>query len=123
MSTYSAKIGADNIAFLIDGPLRDLADHVLSEEDTIAGGWDAATLVFDEAVLQFLRRLPDDRDGCVNEHREMFFEGDAYPIEHVGEGVPATDDRMADQIDAWEAHRDAYDTEGDERLDVAVEGP
>ncbi len=91
MSTYSAKIGADNIVFLIDDPLRvaALLDHVLSEKDTIAGGWDADTIVFDEAVWSHLRGLPEDYDGCIDGHDQIWFEGDPYEVVHIGEGESA----------------------------------
>lgn len=118
MIQYVAVIGADNIAFLLNGPLHvaNLLDHVESEEATVAGGWDADTIVFDEAVRAFLRGLPEDHDGCIDGVDQMWFEGDPYEVSTVDR------DAAADQLDAWEANRGAYDTEGDEQLEFADEG-
>jgi hypothetical protein len=63
MTTYTAKLGEENIAFLTDtaGTIAcaGLLDHVASAADQP----DPGTMVFDNAVAGVLRDLPEDDDG------------------------------------------------------------
>ncbi len=62
MTTYSAKIGVDSIAFLTEagGVLGQLGVHVRAKEG-------ADTLVFDDRVLEALKELSPDHDGSITE--------------------------------------------------------
>jgi hypothetical protein len=78
MSTYSTKIGADQIAFLVDGVLHDIADHVQADTGDV--------MVFDSRALQALRELPTDHDGSITEADEdhplqIWFGGTGYEID------------------------------------------
>ena len=76
---YSASIGSDAIACLVDpaGAIgcAGLLDHVLSAEDSP----DRDTMVFDNAVARILRELPDHSDGHMS-GGQIWIGGIGYPV-------------------------------------------
>lgn len=80
VTTYTAKIGEDRIAWLTDpgSPIgcAALLDHVAAADDQP----DIDTMVFDNAVAQVLRELPEDSDGHMSDD-QLWFGGVGYPVQ------------------------------------------
>jgi len=90
MTTYTAEIGAENIAFLTDTGstigCAGLLDHVASTDESPAD-----IVVFDNAVARVLRELPNDYDGHFD-GESIWIGGSPYPV-HAASGespTPAT---------------------------------
>lgn len=80
VTTYTAQIGADHIAFLTDTGsaigCANLLDHVAAADDQP----NPDTMVFDGAVAAILRDLPEDCDGHFD-GRHIWIGGSEYPVQ------------------------------------------
>lgn len=80
MTTYTAQIGADHIAFLTDTGsaigCAGLLDHVAAADDQP----NPAAMVFDNAVSAVLRGLPEDYDGHFD-GQHIWIGGSEYPVQ------------------------------------------
>jgi hypothetical protein len=77
---YTADVGEENIAILVDGPLADLSAHV---------GAVGGDVVLDETAVQRLRNwydqptTPGQLDGFVDHRNVMWINGEGYPLTAV----------------------------------------